>query len=113
MLLVACGADLKKTFLAQGEFNPSLPRPSTPGPPPPYVVESSLRPAQFPLRKPSQHRSVAGGGACIGARTSRLIIDAPPLLPKNTHDSSVNMPNEPRMAELYHPAQALQPNAAA
>ena len=44
MLLAACGADLKTKVIVQGEFNPSLPCPSTLSRPRPsweYVLRTS------------------------------------------------------------------------
>ena len=49
MLHAVCGADLKNKILVQGEFNPSLPRPSTASRPPP----SSSNPAS--CRRSSLH----------------------------------------------------------
>ena len=46
LLALSCGSDLKKNNLAQGKFNPSLPRTSTLSLLSSLVVESSLIPAQ-------------------------------------------------------------------
>ena len=69
----------KTKILVQGEFNPSLPRPSTASRAPP--LSSDPASCQFPPSKPRLRRSVARGGACLRSRASRLSIAAAPLLP--------------------------------
>ena len=82
MLHAAYGADLKNKNSRSGRIQ-SVPSPPVDGQSPSsFAVESSLLPAQFPPRKPRLHRSVARGGVYLRARTFRLSIAAPPLLPK-------------------------------
>ena len=87
MLHAAYGADLKNENSRSGRIQ-SVPSPPVDGQSPSsFAVESSLLPAQFPPRKPRLHRSVARGGVSLRARTFRLSIAAPPLLPKKTRES--------------------------
>ena len=98
------GGDLKNKLSRSGRVQSVSSPPVDGRSPSSFVVESNLRPAQFPSCTPSLRRSVARGGACLRAPAFRLSISAPPLLPKKTRESEVIMPNAPRTTQLYRHA---------
>ena len=88
MLHAACGADLQTKILVQGEFNLSLPRPSTLSRPPP----SSSNPAS--CRRSSLHANrdcavvwlVVAPASAHEHPDLKKSIAAPPLLLKKTRE---------------------------